>query len=44
MDLDKLHRGYYYDSAPVKPFPQNQDKIKPILDYLNVESNTLHNY
>ena len=44
MELNKLNKGYYYDSAPVRPFTQNQDKIKPILDYLNIESNILHNF
>ena len=35
VDIEKLNKGYYYDSQPWRPF--NEVKLKQILQYLNVK-------
>jgi hypothetical protein len=40
IDSEKLNSGYYYDSQPVRPFNENINNIKPILNYIGIpESN-----
>jgi hypothetical protein len=39
IDINNLNNGYYIDSQPVRPFNNNIDKLKPILNYLGIEEN-----
>ncbi len=36
IDDKKLNSGYYYDSQPVRPFNENINNIKPILNYIGI--------
>jgi hypothetical protein len=39
IDSEKLNSGYYYDSQPVRPFNENINNIKPILNYIGIDEN-----